>query len=50
MLDTIARSRPPIAFSDGTITGYRLGARLIRIDLNQVDEALRIIPNADGRR
>ena len=26
--------------SDGTLTGYRLGPRLLRVDLNEVDEKL----------
>jgi excisionase family DNA binding protein len=30
--------------ADGTLTGYRLGGRLLRIDLNEVDQALRPIP------
>ncbi len=33
--------------SDGTITGYRFGPRLIRIDLNELDTmVLRPIPSA----
>lgn len=26
--------------SDGTLTAYRLGSRTVRVDLNEVDEAL----------
>jgi len=26
--------------SDGTLTGYRLGRKTLRVDLNEVDEAL----------
>jgi excisionase family DNA binding protein len=29
--------------SDGTLTGYRFGPRLIRVDLNEMDAALRPI-------
>jgi len=33
--------------SDGTITGYRFGPRLIRVDLNELDAmVLRPIPTA----
>lgn len=36
--------------ADGTLTGYRLGPRLLRVDLNEVDEKLlRPIPTAGGR-
>lgn len=31
--------------ADGTITGYRFG-RLIRVDLDELDGALRIVPAA----
>jgi excisionase family DNA binding protein len=34
--------------STGRIHGYRLGPKLIRIDLNELDELLRPIPAADG--
>lgn len=30
----------------GTITGYRVGKRLLRVDLNELDAMLRPIPNA----
>ncbi len=31
--------------SDGTLTGYRVGSKLLRVDLNEVDIALlRVIP------
>ena len=32
--------------ADGTLTGYRLGDRLLRVDLNELDQALRPIPTA----
>ena len=33
--------------ADGTITGYKVGPRLVRVDLNEVDEKLlRTIPTA----
>lgn len=34
--------------SDGTLHGYRLGKRLLRVDLNEIDAALRPIPTADA--
>ena len=35
--------------SRGDLTGYRLpGSRLIRIDLNELDDRLRPIPTVDG--
>ena len=35
--------------SDGSLTGYRMGPRLIRVDLNELDAILRPIPTAgDG--
>ena len=34
--------------SDGSLTGYRMGPRLIRVDLNEVDALLRPIPSAGG--
>jgi excisionase family DNA binding protein len=33
--------------SAGIITGYRMGPRLIRIDLNEIDAMLRPIPAAE---
>lgn len=30
--------------SDGTLTGYRMGARIIRVDLDEVDNWIQIIP------
>lgn len=30
--------------ADGSLTGYRMGPRLIRVDLNELDEILRPIP------
>lgn len=32
--------------ADGTLTGYRMGPRLIRVDLDEVDAALRPIATA----
>lgn len=34
--------------ADGTLNGYRLGPRLIRVDLNELDALLRPIPTAGG--
>ena len=36
--------------SDGTVTGYRFGPRALRVDLNEVDRALRPIPTARASR
>lgn len=36
--------------SDGSLAGYRMGPRLIRVDLNEVDALLRPIPSAGGGR
>lgn len=36
--------------SDGTLTGYRMGPRLIRVDLNELDDLLRPIPTVGGER
>jgi excisionase family DNA binding protein len=30
--------------ADGSLTGYRLGSRLVRVDLNELEQALRPIP------
>ena len=30
--------------ADGTLTGYRMGPRLLRIDLNELDAFLRPVP------
>ncbi|MFC7503207.1 helix-turn-helix domain-containing protein [Nocardioides sp. CPCC 206347] len=30
----------------GDLTGYRFGSRLLRVDLNELDELLRPIPSA----
>lgn len=30
--------------ADGSIAGYRLGPRLIRVDLDELDASLRLIP------
>jgi excisionase family DNA binding protein len=34
--------------ADGTLTGYRFGPRALRVDLNELDDALRPIPTARG--
>lgn len=34
--------------SDGSLTGYRFGPRLLRVDLNELDAILRPIPTVDG--
>lgn len=34
--------------ADGSLTGYRAGPRLIRVDLNEVDRLLKPIPSAGG--
>ncbi len=30
--------------SDGTLTGYRFGPRVMRVDLNELDAAMRVVP------
>lgn len=32
--------------ASGDLTGYRIGSRLLRVDLNEVDAKLRPIPSA----
>jgi excisionase family DNA binding protein len=34
--------------SDGTLTGYRLGKKLLRVDLTEIDSLLKRIPTASG--
>ncbi len=34
--------------SDGSLTGYRMGPRLIRVDADELDALLRPIPSAGG--
>lgn len=34
--------------ADGTLTGYRFGPRLIRVDLDELEALLRPIPTAGG--
>lgn len=34
--------------AEGRLTGYRLGPRIIRVDLNEVDALLQPIPSAKG--
>jgi excisionase family DNA binding protein len=34
--------------SHGRLTGYRVGPRLIKVDLNEVDAIVRPIPTARG--
>ncbi|EUA09266.1 putative dNA binding domain protein [Mycobacterium kansasii 732] len=36
----IRETRPRQMIADGRLTGYRAGARLIRLDLNEVDAAM----------
>lgn len=32
--------------NDGTLTGYRMGARIIRVDLDEVDAWMQVVPAA----
>jgi excisionase family DNA binding protein len=34
--------------AEGRITGYRFGPRMIRVDLNEIEQLLKPIPTADG--
>ena len=34
--------------SQGRLNGYRVGPRLVKIDLNEVDQLVRLIPTARG--
>lgn len=34
--------------ADGSLTGYRIGSRVIRVDLNELDAMLRPIPTTGG--
>lgn len=34
--------------SRGEISGYRVGERLLRVDLNELDEVVRRVPSARG--
>lgn len=34
--------------ADGSLTGYRMGPRLLRVDLNELEDLLRPIPTAGG--
>ena len=34
--------------ADGSITGYRMGPRIIRVDLNEVDALLTPIPTVEA--
>lgn len=36
--------------SDGSLRGYRMGPRLLRVDLNELDAMLRPIPTAGGEQ
>ncbi|MDV6291495.1 helix-turn-helix transcriptional regulator [Rhodococcus aetherivorans] len=36
--------------SDGTISGYRFGPRLIRVDLDEIDAVLRPLATAGGAK
>ncbi|OYO07882.1 DNA-binding protein [Enemella evansiae] len=44
-VDTIRRR-----IADGSLTGYRFGKRMIRVDLNELDALLRPIPTVGGGR
>lgn len=35
--------------ADGTLTGYRFGPRLLMVDLDELEAALRPIPTASSR-
>ncbi len=30
--------------ADGSLTGYKMGSRIIRVDLDELDQLLRVIP------
>lgn len=30
--------------ADGSLTGYKMGTRIIRVDLDELDQLLRVIP------
>lgn len=34
--------------ADGSLTGYRMGPRLVRVDLNELDDLFRPIPTASA--
>lgn len=34
--------------ADGDLTGYRMGPRIIRVDLNELDRLLRPMPTTGG--
>lgn len=34
--------------ADGTLPGYRLGPRLLRVDLDELDTVMRRVPAASG--
>ena len=34
--------------SDGTLHGYRLGKKLLRVDLSEIDRLLKPVPTVDG--
>lgn len=36
------------AIAEGRLKGYRFGPRLLRVDLNEIDDVLRAIPTANG--
>ena len=42
-VDTIRRR-----IADGSLTGYRFGKRMIRVDLNELDALMKPIPGAGG--
>lgn len=36
------------AVAEGRLTGYRFGDRVLRVDLNELDAAMSVIPTVDG--
>lgn len=36
--------------ADGSLTGYRMGARIILVDLDELDRMLSTIPTSGGER
>ena len=47
LLDVDPNADPPLDRQRGQITGYRVGARLIRLDLNEIEAKLvQVIPSA----
>lgn len=38
------------AISEGRLTGYRFGPRSLRVDLNEVDAVIRVVPTTGDTR